>query len=196
MKSFVLYFHSEFHRFVPNGPIDKKSGNGLAPNRRQAITWTNADPVHWRIYVALGEDKLVLKLHHLFIIVSVWSPRDLHYRVFACFMLILFKWQVGKKRVPFTCCEIQYFFVFSIILNTGWLRSLNNFPQIPDTVNSLGPRPSTGIELTNRSPVNSPHKGQRHGAMVLLFDLRLNKRLSKQSIRRKCIVELWELMNG
>ena len=30
--------------------IDKKvsigSGNGLAPNRRQAITWTNADPVH------------------------------------------------------------------------------------------------------------------------------------------------------
>ena len=26
------------------------SGNGLAPNRRQAITWTNADPLHWRIY--------------------------------------------------------------------------------------------------------------------------------------------------
>ena len=23
--------------------------------RRQAITWTNADPVHWRIYAALGE---------------------------------------------------------------------------------------------------------------------------------------------
>ena len=34
------------------------SGNGLAPNRRQAITWTNADPVHRRIYmmyVAHGE---------------------------------------------------------------------------------------------------------------------------------------------
>ena len=28
---------------------------GLAPNRRQAIIWSNADPVHWRIYGALGE---------------------------------------------------------------------------------------------------------------------------------------------
>ena len=34
------------------------SGNGLAPNRRQAITWTNADPVHWRTYAALGGDEL------------------------------------------------------------------------------------------------------------------------------------------
>ena len=28
--------------------------NALAPNRRQAIIWTNADPIHWRIYAALG----------------------------------------------------------------------------------------------------------------------------------------------
>ena len=34
------------------------SGNGLAPTRRQAITWINADPIHWRIYGALGEDEL------------------------------------------------------------------------------------------------------------------------------------------
>ena len=27
--------------------------NGLAPNRRWAIIWTNADPIHWRIYAAL-----------------------------------------------------------------------------------------------------------------------------------------------
>ena len=31
------------------------SGNGLGSNRRQAITRTNDDPVHWRIYAALGE---------------------------------------------------------------------------------------------------------------------------------------------
>ena len=31
------------------------SGNGLAPNRRQAINWTNDDPVHWRVYAALRE---------------------------------------------------------------------------------------------------------------------------------------------
>ena len=34
------------------------SGNGLAPTRRQAITWSNVDPVHWRIYAALGGDEL------------------------------------------------------------------------------------------------------------------------------------------
>ena len=26
---------------------------------RQAIIWTNADPIHWRIYAALGEDELM-----------------------------------------------------------------------------------------------------------------------------------------
>ena len=30
--------------------------NGLASNRRQAIIWTNADPIHWHMYAALGRD--------------------------------------------------------------------------------------------------------------------------------------------
>ena len=34
------------------------SGNGLAPKRRQAIIWTNADLVHLRIYAALGGNEL------------------------------------------------------------------------------------------------------------------------------------------
>ena len=38
------------------------SDNGLAPNRRQSITWTNTDPVHWRIYGALGGDELSKRL--------------------------------------------------------------------------------------------------------------------------------------
>ena len=28
------------------------------PNRRQAIIWTNANPIHWRIYAPLGGDEL------------------------------------------------------------------------------------------------------------------------------------------
>ena len=48
--------------YAPWSPIDNKpafgSGNGLAPNRRQAITWTNDDPVQWRIYAALEGDGL------------------------------------------------------------------------------------------------------------------------------------------
>ena len=30
----------------------------MAPNRQQAITWVNDDPVHWCIYAALGGDEL------------------------------------------------------------------------------------------------------------------------------------------
>ena len=50
-------------KFVLKSPINNKPalvlGNGLAPNRRQAITWTNADSVHWCIYAALGVDELM-----------------------------------------------------------------------------------------------------------------------------------------
>ena len=35
------------------------SDNGLTPTRRQAIIWTNADPIHWRIHAALGGDELI-----------------------------------------------------------------------------------------------------------------------------------------
>ena len=34
------------------------SDNGLVPTRRQAIIWTNADPVHRRLYGAQGGDEL------------------------------------------------------------------------------------------------------------------------------------------
>ena len=30
----------------------------MVPNRRQAIIWTYADLIHWRIYAALGGDEL------------------------------------------------------------------------------------------------------------------------------------------
>ena len=38
-------------RFDPKGPIEN---NPVLPIRRQAISWTNADTVLWRIYAALG----------------------------------------------------------------------------------------------------------------------------------------------
>ena len=47
-------------KFVSNGPIDSKSAlvqvhcDGFALQKRKAIIITNADPVHRRIYAALG----------------------------------------------------------------------------------------------------------------------------------------------
>ena len=39
-------------KFVPNGPIDNKPA--MTPNKWQAIIWTNAGSIHWRIYAALN----------------------------------------------------------------------------------------------------------------------------------------------
>ena len=41
------------------------------------------------------------------------------------------------------------------------------------------------VRGTHQSPVHSHHKGQWRGALMFLFDLRPNKRLSKQSRRRR-----------
>ena len=38
--------------------ITPRLDNGLAPNRRRAIIWTNANLIHWRIYAALGGAEL------------------------------------------------------------------------------------------------------------------------------------------
>ena len=60
MKSFVfcLKFHWSLLLRVqlqqPSIGLDYE----LAPNRRQAITWTDGDPVQWRINAALGLDEL------------------------------------------------------------------------------------------------------------------------------------------
>ena len=47
-------------KFVPKVTINSSPNigldNGLAPNRRQAIIWTYADPIHWCIFVAPGGD--------------------------------------------------------------------------------------------------------------------------------------------
>ena len=46
------------------GPINIGSDNGLAPNKRQDIIWTNADPIHWSIYAVLGRDEL--RIAHIY----------------------------------------------------------------------------------------------------------------------------------
>ena len=38
-------------KFIPKGPFDNKSAMVQVMAWRQAITWTNAAPVHWRIYM-------------------------------------------------------------------------------------------------------------------------------------------------
>ena len=109
-------------KFVPRSPIANKagidSGNGLAPNKRQAVTWTNDDPVHWRIYVALGRDELTpcrlgdmganLKIH-----VSILSPALLISAYYECHRTLLMitqqwfrQWLGPSGNMPYTWTNV------------------------------------------------------------------------------------------
>ena len=67
MTEFWFKFHWNLFPGVHLTENSIGSGNGLAPKRRQAITWTNADPAHWRIYAALGGDELTASRMNVFI---------------------------------------------------------------------------------------------------------------------------------
>ena len=58
-------------KFAPEGLIG--CDNGLAPNRWQAIIWTNTVPIHWRIYAALGRGEFMgsFQLGH-------WDKNEFH----------------------------------------------------------------------------------------------------------------------
>ena len=64
MESWVFRFEFHCSLFLRDRwqKVSNGSGNGLAPNRWQAITRTNADQVPWRIYAALGGDELKLTI--------------------------------------------------------------------------------------------------------------------------------------
>ena len=48
--------------------------NGLAPNRRQAINWIDSDPIHWRIFAALGGNELMIYTQsHIYLMTKVAS---------------------------------------------------------------------------------------------------------------------------
>ena len=68
--SFAFSWMKSFAFWLSIG-LDK--GLALASNRRQAIIWTNADPIHWRIY-ATPEGwvkKMKLSIHRLPFFASV-----------------------------------------------------------------------------------------------------------------------------
>ena len=79
----ILYFDYNFTDVCSQGSNWQSSSisldNGLAPNTWQAIIWTNADPINWRIYATLGGDELT----QMFIVSvceslsTVWAPKSL-----------------------------------------------------------------------------------------------------------------------
>ena len=89
--------------FFPKGPnwqwYSIGLDNGLASNRRQAIIWTKAPPIHWHMYVAL------------------WGDESIHVAYQSCIC-----WISLKKKMAFS----RRFFVYKIDL-TRLLNSLENY---------------------------------------------------------------------
>ena len=79
MQSFVSLIKISL-KFVPGVQltITQHIGldNGLAPNRQQAIIWTNADPIHWRIYAALRGDELTPESSLRYVIDCLYNCDD------------------------------------------------------------------------------------------------------------------------
>ena len=79
MKSFVfwveiLWILSLRVQMTINQHVD----NGFAPNRRQAIIWTNVDAIHWRISAAtLGGlcQSIVLVMKYLFTVSNLYQHK-------------------------------------------------------------------------------------------------------------------------
>ena len=70
-----IYSWGSIWQYVSNG-----LGNALVSNRQQAIIWTDADPVKWRIYAAIGEDELLSGVPDYFDRNKISSGGDLsHY---------------------------------------------------------------------------------------------------------------------
>ena len=83
MSNKILLKHVPWCLFN-NMPACIGSDNGLAPSRRQTIIWTNADPVHRRIFAALGRDELTV--NESWPIVTEWR----HMATAACCVKTLY----------------------------------------------------------------------------------------------------------
>ena len=111
-------------KLVPMSPIDNNLAlvQEMATNRRQAITWTSDDPVHWRIYAALGGDEL--KLCYSFI-------RSMRKQLVKCES----KWYFPLQMyIPSVECHFEQVFMFQI----GYgLRICWNFAELTIEINEL-----------------------------------------------------------
>ena len=98
-------------KFVPKSLIDYKasigSGNGLVPNRRQAIAWTNDDPVHWHIYAALGGNEL--KIGHQDSSSNNGYQGDISYSASSSFILAFVACSTAHKNHMMETSHARWF---------------------------------------------------------------------------------------
>ena len=100
-KRKVLYFEWNFTEVYSSGSNGQKAriglDNGSAPNRRQAIIWTNADPIHWRIYAVLGGDDSLVLMQSDRLLEFQWSNIEVYGKMHHVNLLWLDDTTTAKK---------------------------------------------------------------------------------------------------
>ena len=105
-------------------------------SRRQAITWTNADLVHWRIYAAQGGDALTKLLTHTafnlpLLMKRCWEPFILdsieNAYVDESILLQVMAWCQQTTSPPVSVCRYR---CASIWLGQSSLHYDNNFLKL------------------------------------------------------------------
>ena len=91
MLKFRLKFHWNLFLRSSWQKIAIGSGNGLAPTRWQEITWTNAGPIRWRIYAALGGDELTIVTD-----TNEWLVKITAYSPIGCFCSLAAAYLIGS----------------------------------------------------------------------------------------------------
>ena len=130
-REFWLKFSLNFCSYVSNWQYPSMGlDNGLVPNKRQAIVWANADPIHWRIYAAIGGDVLRHKVWE-WLIRETW-PRLIflnnpifrtQYRIMGrveCIYGVIWPWYEGNWLlvVPRWCFNLKWQRSSSLQLST------------------------------------------------------------------------------
>ena len=175
----IIKFRFDFHwNLFPGVQLtisQHGSGNGLAPKRRQAITWINADLGRWRIYATLwgggggwvdcNRSRMEHSTQNVIIILFycritfVFFLYGLYETVYFSFI----KWSTVKYITKHRCLNItRIFFVNSLWLHVAC--AVHMFYGIP---NPLQWRHNERDDVSNHQRldcllqwlVNSPHKG-------------------------------------
>ena len=95
------------------------SGNDLAPKRRQAITWTNDDPVQWSIYASPSLREFIYKEYmvNIIVIIEKKSTYELNYFKYWVVVIGLQEWNMRyidnkdepQNSGPVLCCNFEMF---------------------------------------------------------------------------------------
>ena len=171
------------------------SDNGLVPNRRQAVFWTNADPFRWRIYAALGGGELMeeIILHKA---CSVMAFLDVELRPFiflftrSILKQIFHVWMMYIAKLVLVHIIFYRIVLTASLKNTSaWRCSVSNALKFPATIFHVN------ISVQKSVPLVTHINTILHPWCEFVVTLHLNRDSCKRySCYHECMGVSWSIL--